>query len=174
MWIKLTTSKWCNFFEQCSQIKICIPPRSITIYLVPTADTPNPRCSVDRSTCMCWQYIEAASGSKANFRQSSLIPALCYKEINVYQTYIWEKFMIKMFQKITLRAAFLIKNLAESVQMAGTVRTHNTSSARRVVPLVSSMSSKWSLRALIDRVNTAMAGRVFPPASFNSMVSSDS
>lgn len=50
--------------------------------------------------------------------------------------------MIKMFQKITLRAAFLIKNLAESVQMAGTVRTHNTSSARRVVPLVSSMSSK--------------------------------
>lgn len=93
---------------------------------------------------------------------------------NLFRTNLWEKFMIKMFQKITLRAAFLIKNLAESVQMAGTVRTHNTSSARRVVPLVSSMSSKWSLRALIDRVKTAMAGRVFPPASFNSMVSSDS
>lgn len=49
-------------------------------------------------------------------------------------------------------AAFLMNILAESVQIAGTVSTQSTSSDVMVVPLVSSMSSKWSLSALIERL----------------------
>ena len=67
-----------------------------------------------------------------------------------------------------------MNDLAESVQMAGTVRTHNTSSGRRVVPLVSSISSRWSFSARIDSEKTVKADSVFPPASRSIRVSKES
>ena len=68
---------------------------------------------------------------------------------------------------LTFSAAFLMKALALSSQIAGTVRTHCMSVSRTPVARFSRVCNKCSLRNLIAAENTSIAGISFPSSDFS-------